>query len=100
MGPVRAGLEAREGQGTGEGRLSWPVLLLMLAAVGSSFLLAVSLYQLLALRTEVDALRSEVQRRREEGQQAQHTGRVRPRLILQEGWRQRWKLSQFALNYY
>lgn len=87
MGPVRAGLEAQGGQRTGEGRLSWPVLLLTLAAVGSSFLSAVSLYQLLALRTEVDALRSEVQRRREEGQQGQHASRVRPRLILQEGWR-------------
>lgn len=83
MGPVRAVLEARSGERAGEGRLSWPVLLLMLAAVGSSFLSAVSLYQLLALRTEVDALRSEVEGRREEGQQAQHASQVRPRLILQ-----------------
>lgn len=79
MGPVGAVLEAGSGQRAGKGRLSWPVLLLTLAAVGSSLLSAVSLYQLLALRTEVDALRSEVERRREEGQQAQHVSRVRPR---------------------
>lgn len=83
MGPERAVLEARGGQRAGEGRLSWPVLLLTLAAVCSSFLSAVALYQLLALRTEVDILRSEVERRREEGQQAQHASQVRPRLILQ-----------------
>lgn len=79
MGPVRAVLEARSGQRPVEGRLPWPVLLLTLAAIGSSFLSAVSLYQLLALRTEVDALRSEVEHRREEGQQAQHASQVRPR---------------------
>uniref|UniRef100_H3D8U0 TNF superfamily member 13b n=1 Tax=Tetraodon nigroviridis TaxID=99883 RepID=H3D8U0_TETNG len=76
MGAVGAVLEAGSGQRAGKGRLSWPVLLLTLAAVGSSLLSAVSLYQLLALRTEVDALRSEVERRREEGQQAQHVSRV------------------------
>lgn len=76
MGPVRAGLEAGSGQRAGERRLPWPVLLLTLAAVSSSFLSAVSLYQLLALRAEVDTLRSEVGRRREDGQQAPRAGQV------------------------
>lgn len=91
MGPVRAVVEARSGQGAGEGRLPWPVILLTLAAVGSSFLSAVALHQLLALRTEVDALRAEVKRGREEGQQAQPASQVGPRLILQAVCRQWWR---------
>ncbi|KAL0963406.1 hypothetical protein UPYG_G00306000 [Umbra pygmaea] len=50
----------------GSGGLSWPVLLLTLAAVTSSSLSALSLYHLLSLRAEVEGLRSEVFRRREE----------------------------------
>uniref|UniRef100_A0AAV2K0Z8 THD domain-containing protein n=1 Tax=Knipowitschia caucasica TaxID=637954 RepID=A0AAV2K0Z8_KNICA len=56
-------------------RLSWPVLLLTLAAVTSSSLSALSLYQLVALRTEMEGLKSEVCHRRteqqERGQRAQ-----------------------------
>uniref|UniRef100_A0A673X735 TNF superfamily member 13b n=1 Tax=Salmo trutta TaxID=8032 RepID=A0A673X735_SALTR len=54
------------GQESGGRRLSWPVLLLTLAAITSSSLSALSLFHLLALRTEVEGLRSEVFRRREE----------------------------------
>ncbi|XP_054471247.1 tumor necrosis factor ligand superfamily member 13B [Anoplopoma fimbria] len=77
MGPamaVLAGVKAGSGQRTGEGRLSWPVFLLTLAAVTSSSLSALSLYQLVALRAEVEGLKSEVGRRREEGQEAKHAG--------------------------
>uniref|UniRef100_A0A8C8EG76 TNF superfamily member 13b n=1 Tax=Oncorhynchus tshawytscha TaxID=74940 RepID=A0A8C8EG76_ONCTS len=54
------------GQESGGRRLSWPVLLLTLAAVTSSSLSALSLFHLLALRAEVVGLRAEVFRRREE----------------------------------
>lgn len=76
MGPVRVGLEAGSGQRAGEGSPSWPVVLLTLVAISSSFLSAVSLYQLLVLRAEVDALRSEVGRSREDGQAAQRASQV------------------------
>eukprot|EP00064_Thunnus_orientalis_P010846 superscaffoldBa00001507_g10874 len=69
---VLAGVEPGTGQKAGEGRLSWPVFLLTLAAVTSSSLSALSLYQLVALRAEVEGLKSEVCRRREEGQEAKH----------------------------
>ncbi|KAL3056399.1 hypothetical protein OYC64_018979 [Pagothenia borchgrevinki] len=68
---VLAGVEPGTGKKTGEGRLSWPVFLLTLAAVTSS-LSALSLYQLVALKAEVEGLKSEVYRRREEGQEARH----------------------------
>lgn len=80
MGPpmaVLAGMEPGTGHRAGEGRLSWPVFLLTLAAVTSSSLSALSLYQLVALRAEVEGLKSEVCRRREEGQDARHGGQVR-----------------------
>lgn len=76
MGPASAGWEAGSGQKADEGRPSWPVVLLALVAVSSSLLSAASLYQLLALRAEVDVLRSEVGRRREDGQPAQHAAQV------------------------
>ncbi|XP_051259476.1 tumor necrosis factor ligand superfamily member 13B isoform X4 [Dicentrarchus labrax] len=69
---VLAGVEAGTGQRAGEGRLSWPVFLLTLAAITSSSLSALSLYQLVALRAEVEGLKSEVCRRREEGREAKH----------------------------
>ncbi|XP_034417237.1 tumor necrosis factor ligand superfamily member 13B [Cyclopterus lumpus] len=64
------------GPRTGEGRLSWPVFLLTLAAVTSSSLSALSLYQLVALRAEVEGLKSEVGRRREEGREALHASQT------------------------
>ncbi|XP_029314624.1 tumor necrosis factor ligand superfamily member 13B [Cottoperca gobio] len=79
MGPamvVLAGVEPATGQRTGEGRLSWPVFLLTLAAVTSSSLSALSLYQLVALRAEVEGLKSEVCRRREEGRETKHGGQT------------------------
>lgn len=69
--------EPGRGQGAGEGRLSWPVFLLTLAAVTASSLSALSLYQLVALRAEVEGLKSEVYRRREEGWEAKSAGQVR-----------------------
>ncbi|XP_068185416.1 tumor necrosis factor ligand superfamily member 13B isoform X2 [Antennarius striatus] len=69
---VLESVEHGAGQGAGEGRLSWPVFLLTLAAVTSSSLSALSLYQLVALRAEVNTLKSEVCRRREEGQAVKH----------------------------
>lgn len=86
MGPamaVLAGVESETGQKAGEGRLSWPVFLLTLAAITSS-LSALSLYQLVALRAEVEVLKSEVYRRREEGQEAKHGGQVSDNLVLQD----------------
>lgn len=77
MGPAMACVEPGTGKRTGEGRLSWPVFLLTLAAVTSSSLSALSLYQLVALRAEVEGLKSEVCRRREEGREAKHAGQVR-----------------------
>ncbi|XP_072542201.1 tumor necrosis factor ligand superfamily member 13B isoform X2 [Salminus brasiliensis] len=47
-------------------RLSWAVVLLILAAITSSSLSALSLYHVLALQAEVEGLRTEVNRRREE----------------------------------
>lgn len=79
MGPtmaVLASVESGTGQKAGEGRLSWPVFLLTLAAVTSSSFSALSLYQLVALRAEVEVLKSEVFRRREEGQEAKHGGQT------------------------
>ncbi|XP_034742248.1 tumor necrosis factor ligand superfamily member 13B isoform X2 [Etheostoma cragini] len=64
------------GKRTGEGRLSWPVFLLTLAAVTSSSLSALSLYQLVALRAEVEGLKAEVCRKREEGREAKHAGQT------------------------
>lgn len=75
MGPAMAAL-AGNGQRTGEGRLSWPVFLLTLAAVTTSSLSALSLYQLVALRAEVEGLKSELGRRREEGREAEHAAQV------------------------
>ncbi|KAG7215802.1 hypothetical protein INR49_021925 [Caranx melampygus] len=75
MGPemaVLAGVKPGNGQRAGEGRLSWPVFLLTLAAVTCSSVSVLSLYQLVALRAEVEGLKSEVCRRREEGQEAKH----------------------------
>lgn len=80
MGPVKpvlAGAEPGTTQRTGEGRLSWLVFLLILAAVTSSSLSVLSLYQLVALRAEVDALKSEVWSRREEGKAAKPGDPVR-----------------------
>lgn len=80
MGPAMAllaGVEPGTGQRPGEGRLSWPVFLLTLAAVTSSSLSVLSLYQLLALRGEVEALKSDISRRREERQEPRHGGQVR-----------------------
>ncbi|XP_006788395.1 tumor necrosis factor ligand superfamily member 13B [Neolamprologus brichardi] len=71
MGPamaVLAGLKPGSGQGDSERMLSWPVFLLMLAALSSSFLSALSLYQLVALRAEIEQLQSDVSCGREEGQ--------------------------------
>ncbi|XP_040003567.1 tumor necrosis factor ligand superfamily member 13B [Xiphias gladius] len=79
MGPAMAalaGVKPGTGQRAGDGRLSWPVFLLTLAAVTSSSLSALSLYQLIALRAEVEGLKSEVCRRREEGQEAKHGGQT------------------------
>ncbi|XP_070770748.1 tumor necrosis factor ligand superfamily member 13B isoform X2 [Enoplosus armatus] len=79
MGPamaVLAGVEPGTGQRAGKGRLSWPVFLLTLAAVTSSSLSALSLYQLVALRAEVEGLKSEVCRRREEGREVKHGGQT------------------------
>ncbi|XP_028249352.1 tumor necrosis factor ligand superfamily member 13B isoform X2 [Parambassis ranga] len=73
---VLSGVKPRTGQGAGEGRLSWPVLLLALAAVTSSSLSALSLYQLVALSAEVEGLRSDICRRREEGQEVRHRGQT------------------------
>ncbi|XP_038576653.1 tumor necrosis factor ligand superfamily member 13B isoform X1 [Micropterus salmoides] len=90
MGPtmaVLAGAKPGTGQRAGEGRLSWPVFLLTLAAVTSSSLSALSLYQLMALRAEVEGLKSEVCRRREEGQdakQASQTENIGSRRNIQE----------------
>ncbi|CAJ1079541.1 tumor necrosis factor ligand superfamily member 13B [Xyrichtys novacula] len=66
---VLADVEPKTEQKTGEGRLSWPVYLLTLAAVTSSSLSVLSLYQLVALRAEVEGLRSEVCHRRDEGRE-------------------------------
>uniref|UniRef100_A0A3Q3QEA0 THD domain-containing protein n=1 Tax=Monopterus albus TaxID=43700 RepID=A0A3Q3QEA0_MONAL len=71
---VLAGVEPGTGRKTGEGRLSWPVLLLMLAAVASSSFSALCLYQLMSLRAEVEGLKSDMCRRRE--QEAKHGGQA------------------------
>lgn len=80
MGSPMALLEDEEpgtGQRAGERRLSWPVFLLTLAAVTSSSLSALSLYQLVALKAEVEGLKSEVWRRREDAQGVKHGSQVR-----------------------
>lgn len=71
-----AGVQPRTSQGAAEGRLSWPILLLTLAALTSSSLSALSLYQLVVLRAEVEGLKSEVCRRRQEGQEGRHRGQI------------------------
>lgn len=65
---VFAGVETRSGKRSGENRLSWPVLLLTLAVFTSSSFSAFSLYQLMALRAEVEGLKSDVCRRRQEAE--------------------------------
>ncbi|MEQ2305265.1 hypothetical protein AMECASPLE_036025 [Ameca splendens] len=72
MMAVFADVKPRTGEGSCEGRLSWPVFLLTLAAVTSSSLSALSLYQLVALRAEVEGLKTDISRRREEGQKVSH----------------------------
>ncbi|XP_038862504.1 tumor necrosis factor ligand superfamily member 13B-like [Salvelinus namaycush] len=77
-GPSPEAVGPVPGQESGGRRLSWPVLLLTLAAVTSSSLSALSLFHLLALRAEVEGLRSEVFRRREETlQQMSSSSRTR-----------------------
>ncbi|XP_041857877.1 tumor necrosis factor ligand superfamily member 13B [Melanotaenia boesemani] len=71
-----AGAEVGTGQGAGGGRLSWPVFLLTIAAITSSSLSALSLYQLVALRAEVEGLKSDILRRREEGQEVRNGGQT------------------------
>ena len=106
MGPpmaVLAGMEPGTAHRAGEGRLSWPVFLLTLAAVTSSSLSALSLYQLVALRAEVEGLKSEVCRRREEGQDARHRGQVRETTYPLEPQTKRairWAFHQHALWLY
>ncbi|XP_017265696.1 tumor necrosis factor ligand superfamily member 13B isoform X2 [Kryptolebias marmoratus] len=73
---VLAGMKSGTGLDTGEKRLSWPVFLLTLAAVTSSFLSALSLYELVALRADVEVLKSDISRRREEGQEASQRGQT------------------------
>lgn len=84
---VLAGVEPRKGKGAGEGRLSWPVFLLALAAVTSSSLSALSLHQLVALKAEVEALKSEISLRRGEGQEARHRGQVCKLLVTWDAGR-------------
>ncbi|XP_014858506.1 PREDICTED: tumor necrosis factor ligand superfamily member 13B isoform X1 [Poecilia mexicana] len=70
------------GQVASEGRVSWPVFLLTLAAVTSSSLSALSLYQLVDLRAEVEGLKSDISRMREEGKTVSHrdqTGNIKGR---------------------
>lgn len=59
-----------------EGGVSWPVFLLTLAAVASSSLSALSLYQLVDLRAEVEELKTDISRMREEGQKVTHRDQV------------------------
>lgn len=73
---VLSDVKHRTGQGACEGRLSWPVFLLTLAAVTSSSLSALSLYQLVALRTEVEGLKADMSRRGEVGQKVSHRGQT------------------------
>ncbi|XP_054888161.1 tumor necrosis factor ligand superfamily member 13B isoform X2 [Poeciliopsis prolifica] len=65
---VLADVKHGTGQVASEGRASWPVFLLTLAAVTSSSLSALSLYQLVDLRAEVERLKTDISRMREEGQ--------------------------------
>lgn len=74
-----AGIKSGTGQDSGEKSLSWPVFLLTLAAVTSSSLSVLSLYQLMAIRAEVEVLKSDISRRREEGQEARQRGQVSKR---------------------
>ncbi|XP_032422580.1 tumor necrosis factor ligand superfamily member 13B [Xiphophorus hellerii] len=69
---VLADVKQGTGQVASEGRVSWPVFLLTLAAVTSSSLSALSLYQLLDLRAEVEGLKTDISRMREEGQKVTH----------------------------
>uniref|UniRef100_A0A3B4AC52 THD domain-containing protein n=1 Tax=Periophthalmus magnuspinnatus TaxID=409849 RepID=A0A3B4AC52_9GOBI len=64
-------------------RPSWPVLLLTLAAVTSSSLSALSLYQQVSLRAEVELLKAEVCCRRQEGQEGGHISQTRNQETLQ-----------------
>ncbi|XP_061696678.1 tumor necrosis factor ligand superfamily member 13B isoform X2 [Syngnathoides biaculeatus] len=65
------------GQKAGEARgPSRPVFLLTLAVITSSSLSALSLYQLVVLREEVEGLKSEACRRREDGQEGKHGEQV------------------------
>ncbi|KAM6978598.1 tumor necrosis factor ligand superfamily member 13B [Tautogolabrus adspersus] len=73
---VSADVKPKTEQKAGTGRLSWPVFLLTLTAVTSSSLSALSLYQLVSLRAEVEGLRSEVCRRRVEEQESKHGGQT------------------------
>uniref|UniRef100_A0A8C7Q740 TNF superfamily member 13b n=1 Tax=Oncorhynchus mykiss TaxID=8022 RepID=A0A8C7Q740_ONCMY len=79
-GPSPEAVAHVPGQESGGRRLSWPVLLLILAAVTSSSLSALSLFHLLALRAEVEGLRAGVFHRREETlQQMSSSYRTRSR---------------------
>ncbi|XP_028993642.1 tumor necrosis factor ligand superfamily member 13B isoform X2 [Betta splendens] len=64
------------GKRSSEGRASWPAIALTLAVFTSSSFSAFSLYQLMALRAEVEGLKSDVCRRRHEGQEAEHEGQT------------------------
>ncbi|KAM8858328.1 tumor necrosis factor ligand superfamily member 13B isoform 1-T2 [Synchiropus picturatus] len=74
-GSLKSGLK------DGERRLSWPVLLLTLAALTSSSLSAVTLYQLAALRAEVQGLQSEACRRREQAQDTKQSDNMSSRRV-------------------
>lgn len=70
------GLDPGTGQKACEGKSSWPVFLLILAVVTSSSLSALTLYQLMTLRGEVEGLKSDICRKRQEGPEADHKGQV------------------------
>ncbi|XP_038145557.1 tumor necrosis factor ligand superfamily member 13B [Cyprinodon tularosa] len=71
---VSANMKPGAGHCASEGRLSWPVFLLTLAAVTSSTLSALSLYQLKTLGDEVEILKTDISRTREEWQKVSPRG--------------------------
>uniref|UniRef100_A0A3Q0T7I8 TNF superfamily member 13b n=1 Tax=Amphilophus citrinellus TaxID=61819 RepID=A0A3Q0T7I8_AMPCI len=73
---VLAGVKPGSGKGHSERMLSWTVFLLTLAACTSCFLSALSLYQLMDLRAEIEQLQSDVSSGREEGQDTRHRGQM------------------------
>lgn len=84
----------------GRRRISWAVVVMILVAITSSSLSALSLYHVLALQAEVEGLRSEVTRRRDECRDMPEENVEGPQQEQREDHRSKSQVGNVVLNVY